>query len=90
LWALVSRDLADTVPGACECAALDFLGGTVSARTSCGFVEDGHVGRSDAVRGVVVDPEDFAAAGGDADIRREIGEGLRGREGRARNCGGGG
>ena len=84
----VSGDLADAIPGACERATLDFLCNTFSACTGCGIVKDGHVGRDDAVRCIVVDPEDFAAAGRDADIRRKVGEGLRGLEGRARDRGG--
>ena len=77
----VAGDFAEAVVCRGEVFAAGFVNGTIGGR-GCGCVGeaiDGRrrgCGRCEAVLGVVVNPENFFAAGGDTKIRRQVGKGL--------------
>lgn len=70
----MSGNFPQTIECGVECFAASFVNGTISSRRT-GGAEDGRGAGSHANRGSVIDPEDFATAGGNAEVWRQIREG---------------
>jgi len=74
----MSGDFPQTIEGGVERFAASFVNRTISSHR-IGGAENGGGAGSHANRGSVIDPEDFAAAGSNAEVSRQIREGRGGR-----------